>query len=277
VEVIADTQDVDRRIQLNEVKLDELLLRFTEKHPDVVSLRRAIGDLKAQRKVLVEDARKAAAAAPATSGIGGNPMQQQMQMVVSQAEAEVAAKQAVVTEYRERIKQLEGAVDRVLRVEGEQAQLNRDYQILKRNHDELVGRLEAARLARKADTRSETVRFRVIDPPRVPAKPSAPNRLLLSSAVLLAGLALGAAVAFLLGQLRPTFDERKLLNEVTGLPVLGSVDMVWTASQLRARQMRNLSFLGSIFGLVAVYGLVMAVHMMGGEAVSRLASGMGLS
>jgi hypothetical protein len=200
-----------------------------------------------------------------------------MQIAVSHAEAEVAARQAVVNEYRERIKQLEGAVDRVLRVEGEQAQLNRDYQILKRNHDELVGRLEAARLARKADTRSETVRFRVIDPPRVPAKPSAPNRLLLSSAVLLAGLALGAAVAFLLGQLRPTFDERKLLNEVTGLPVLGSVDMVWTASQMRARQMRNLSFLASIFGLVAVYGLVMAVHMMGGEALSRLASGMGLS
>jgi hypothetical protein len=183
----------------------------------------------------------------------------------------------VVNEYRERIKQLEGAVDRVLKVEGEQAQLNRDYQVLKKNHDELVGRLEAARLARKADTRSETVRFRVIDPPRVPSKPSAPNRLLLSSGVLLAGLLLGAAVAFLFGQLRPTFDERKLLNEVTGLPVLGSVDMIWTPSQLRARQMRNLSFLASIFGLVAVYGLVMAVHMMGGDVLSRIASGMGLS
>jgi hypothetical protein len=101
--------------------------------------------------------------------------------------------------------------------------------------------------------------------------------LLLSSGVLLAGLLLGAAVAFLFGQLRPTFDDRKLLNETTGLPVLGSIDMVWTASQTRARHMRNLSFLASIFGLVAVYGLVMAVHMMGGEALSRLASGMGLS
>jgi polysaccharide chain length determinant protein (PEP-CTERM system associated) len=239
VEVTANTQEIDRRIQLNEVKLDELLLRFTEKHPDVVSLRRAIGDLKSQRKALIAEAQKAAAGAAAPADAGGNTMHQQMQMVVSQAEAEVAAKQAVVNEYRERIKQLEGAVDRVLKVEGEQAQLNRDYQVLKKNHDELVGRLEAARLARKADTRSETVRFRVIDPPRVPSKPSAPNRLLLSSGVLLAGLLLGAAVAFLFGQLRPTFDERKLLNEVTGLPVLGSVDMIWTPSQLRASPVRR--------------------------------------
>ena len=67
------------------------------------------------------------------------------------------------------------------------------------------------------------------------------------------------------------------MNEVTGLPVLGSVDMVWTPSQLRARQIRNLSFLASIFGLVAVYGLVMAVYLMGGGILSKIASGMGLS
>jgi len=53
MEVTANTQDIDRRIQLNEAKLDELLLRFTEKHPDVVSLRRAIGDLRVQRKAAI--------------------------------------------------------------------------------------------------------------------------------------------------------------------------------------------------------------------------------
>lgn len=276
-EVGVNTQDIDRRIQLNEVRLDELLLRFTEKHPDVVSLRRAIAELKSERKAVIAEAQKAATNAPPSVDAAGNPVHQQMQIAMSRAEAEVAARRAVVEEYRERIKQLQGAVDRVLEVEGEQKQLNRDYQMLRKNHDTLVGRLEAAQLARKADTRSETVRFRVIDPPRVPSKPSEPNRLLLSSGVLLAGLLVGTAIAFLFGQLRPTFDERKVLNEVTGLPVLGSVDMIWTASQLRARQMRNLSFLASIFGLVAVYGLVMAIHMMGGDALSRIVGSIGLS
>ena len=276
VEMAVSTQDIDRRIQMNELKLDELLLRYTEKHPDVVSHRRAIADLKAQRKALIAEAQKAGAGA-AGFDTGGNAVHQQLQIAVSHAEAEIAAKQAVVNEYRERLKELDAAIDRVLKVEGEHSQLNRDYQILKRNHGELMARLEAAHLARKADTRSEAVRFRVVDPPRVPSKPSAPNRLLLSSGVLLAGLLVGTAVAFLFGQLRPTFDERKLLNEVTGLPVLGSVDMVWTPSQRRARQMRNLSFLASIFGLVAVYGVVMAVHLIGGDVLSRIASGIGLS
>jgi polysaccharide chain length determinant protein (PEP-CTERM system associated) len=277
IEVGANTQDIDRRIQVNEVKLDELLLRYTEKHPDVVALRRVIAELKSERKALIAEAQRAAANSPAAVDASGNPVHQQMQIAMSRAEAEVAARRAVVEEYRERIQQLQGAVDRVLKVEGEQKQLNRDYQILKKNHDALISRLEAAQLARKADTRSDTVRFRVIDPPRVPSKPSEPNRLILSSGVLLAGLLVGTAIAFLFGQLRPTFDERKLLNDLTGLPVLGSIDMVWTASQLRARQMRNLSFLASILGLVAVYGLVMAVHMIGGDALSRIASSVGLS
>lgn len=278
MEVTANTQEIDRRIELNQVRLDELLLRYTDKHPDVVSLRRSISDLKADRKTLLSRAQQGATD-PQSPGydVNVNPVYQQMRIALSHAEAEIGAKQAVVTEYRERIKGLEGAVDRVLRVEAEQAQLNRDYQVLKKNYDELVARLESARLARKADTRSESVRFRVIDPPRVPAKPSAPNRLLLSSGVLLAALLLGTAVAFLFGQLRPTFAERKLLNEMTGLPVLGSIDMVWTPSQRRARQMRNLSFLVSIFGLVAVYGLVMAVYLVGGDVLTRITSGMGLS
>ena len=277
-EVNVNTQDIDRRIQFNEGKLDELLLRYTEKHPDVVSLRRSIGDSKAQRNALIAEAKRGGAGASAAGSDGNtNPVYQQMQLAVSAAEAEVAAKQAIVAEYRERMKELEAAVDRSLKVEAEEQQLNRNYGVLKRTYDTLVARLEAAQLARKADTRSEAVRFRVVDPPQAPTKPSAPNRLLLSSGVLLAGVLLGTAVAFLFGQLRPTFDERKVLNEVTGLPVLGSVDMIWTASQLRARQMRNLSFLASIFGLVAVYGLVMAVHMIGGDVLSKIASGIGLS
>jgi polysaccharide chain length determinant protein (PEP-CTERM system associated) len=278
VQVTANTQEIDRRIQLNEVKLDELLLRFTEKHPDVVALRRITEDLKSQRKAIIAQAAKGVG--DAKSGpfdATTNPVYQQMRIAMSQMEAEVAAKQAVAEDYRKKIKELESAVDRVLKVEGERGQLNRDYEILKRNHSQLMSRLEATRLARKADSRSESVRFRVIDPPRVPSQPSEPNRVLLSSAVLVAGLAVGFAIAFLMGQLRPTFDERSLLNEATGLPVLGSVNMVWTSDQVRARKVRNLSFLVSLMGLIVVYGLVLTVYLLGIDLLSKVSSGLGIA
>jgi hypothetical protein len=95
--------------------------------------------------------------------------------------------------------------------------------------------------------------------------------------VLVVGLAVGFAIAFLMGQLRPTFDERNLLNEATGLPVLGSVNMVWTSDQVRARKVRNLSFLVSLMGLIVVYGLVLTVYLLGIDLVSKLTSGLGIA
>jgi hypothetical protein len=80
--------------------------------------------------------------------------------------------------------------------------------------------------------------------------------------VLLGGLALGIAIAFLLSQLRPTFDDRRLLNAVADLPVLGSVGMVWTQSQRAVRRRRHIAFLLGLFSLLSVYGLVMAVYSL---------------
>ena len=55
---------------------------------------------------------------------------------------------------------------------------------MKKNHEVLERRLEASNLGRKADSSSDNVRFRVVDPPRAPTVPSGPNRVLFSSLVL---------------------------------------------------------------------------------------------
>jgi hypothetical protein len=113
------------------------------------------------------------------------------------------------------------------------------------------------------DANTGVMDFRIIDPPRVPLAPSSPNRQLLSSVVLLAGIAGGIVLAFVLSQIRPTFGDRKSLRLATGLPILGSVSMIWTDAQ-RAKRKRNLMALGiSYAGLVASYGaIVVALTML---------------
>ena len=137
-----------------------------------------------------------------------------------------------------------------------------------------VSNLEAGR---KADSSADTVQFRVIDPPRVPSTPSGPNRVLLSSAVLGAGLVIGLGIAFLMSQFRPTFDERQLLNDAIGLPVLGSVNMVWTTDQIRARKLRNLSFVATLTSLVVIFGIVLALYQFEIDLLPRLAHSLKLS
>jgi hypothetical protein len=165
---------------------------------------------------------------------------------------------------------LKAAVDKVLQVEAEQAQLNRDYEIMQKRHQELLARLEAARLSRDIDTRSGSVRFRIVDPPRVPSTPSGPPRALLSSLVVVLGLGAGLVLAFLMSQVRPTYDDRLTLNTVTGYPVLGSISMVWTKEQVRARQKRHLGFLVGLLALVSFYGAVMFFYLFEMNPVAYL-------
>ncbi len=257
---VAGSSVLDGRIQALEAKLDDLLVRYTDKHPDVKAVRANLAKLKRERK------RELAKLAKLNRAGGGNtldtnPVYQQMRISYAEVEADVAAKEAVVEEYKQRIETLKGAVDKVLQVEKEQTQLNRDYGILKKQYLELTERLESARLSQDVDTRSNSIRFRVIDPPTVPTQPSGPPRAMLSSAVLVAGLGLGIFLAFLMSQIRPTFDDRRTLNEITDLPVLGSISMVWTRAQVKKRQRRHLGFLLGLLALVSAYAVVMAGHM----------------
>jgi hypothetical protein len=88
-----------------------------------------------------------------------------------------------------------------------------------------VQRLESARISESAEQSSENVKFRVIEPPLVPFKPSGPERAILNTMVLLAALGAGVGLAALLGQMRPTFTSRDVLQKVTGVRVIGAITM----------------------------------------------------
>jgi len=272
IAVSANTGDIDRRIGAMEMRLDELLVKYTDRHPDVIQTRKAVADLKDERAAILAEARREA---EADGGAGNtnnqNPIYQQMRISMASLEADVAAKKRLLSENESKLATLEGSIDQVLALEAERRDLLSDYEIVKKNHEVLETRLEASKLGRKADSTSDNVRFRVVDPPRAPAEPSGPNRVLFSSGVLLAGLAVGFAVAFLMSQLRPTFDERQLLSDSLGVPVLGSVNMVWTSDQIRARKVRNVSFALTLSGLLLTFGVVLALYQFNIDLLPRLA------
>ncbi len=264
---------LDGRIEKLEGQLDEMLMRYTENHPDVVSTRDLIGRLKAKR----EDELLQESTADDESGEGvsrrgvENPMYQQLKIATGAAEAEVAALQTRVEEFKRREEELKKLIDTSLSVETEFSRLNRDYAIDKRNYEELVKRREALKLAEEAGESTEAVQFNVIEPPRVPLLPTFPNRPLFNLAVLLIGWGSGAAVAWLFGMLSPTVFTREALEQLTELPVLGVVTRKWTQAQQLRRRMEVASFgVGCAF-LVA---LCLGANTVDGVNVDRIPPGL---
>ena len=91
----------------------------------------------------------------------------------------VASLRTRVAEYESRYKRTKELMKSMPQIEAEFAQLNRDYEINKKNYDQLVTRRESAELTGDLESAGAGADFRLIDPPRVIAKPVAPNRLVL--------------------------------------------------------------------------------------------------
>ena len=251
---------LDMRIQNLQERLEELLLRFTEKHPDVVEITRLMEELELKREedhVLMDEM---------DLGPTDDPAYQQLKMQLAQAEANVASMNARVEEYERRIVVLQEKVDSVPKIEAELKQLDRDYSIHQQNYQELLARRESANIAEQAEISGDQLKFRVVDPPRVPLSPSSPNRPLLMTAVLIGGLVLGIVLAFFLYMLRPTFDNAREIMEVLGRPVLGGVSMIhnreWSIRHKRALMAYSVAGIGLLLaygGVLTFSGLEMNV------------------
>jgi polysaccharide chain length determinant protein (PEP-CTERM system associated) len=255
--------EIDGRIDALQKNLDSLLQRFTEQHPDVVGTRRVIEQLQEQKKKEVEARR----AQPGGFGdVNSNPVFQQMKLALAEAEANVASLRARVSEYETREKQLQESAKLLPQMEAELAQLNRDYEVNKRNYETLVSRRESANMSVEMESSSGMAEFRLIDPPSVPLKPSAPNRLVLMPVAGLAAILFGLAVTFLVSQLRPTFLDGRDLREVTGLPLLGTISSTPDPKRRGRRQRMNLAFMGGLGGFVGVFGLLtVALAVLGNQ------------
>lgn len=251
---VANTPEIDARLDAQRRQLDELLRRYTELHPDVVASRRVIARLEEQKQQEVEAARRRALEAKPAKSSGTSPVSQQVKLALAEAEANVASLRVRVNETQARGMQLRASANRVPQVEAELAQLNRDYEIVRRNYEALVARREKASMSEEVDGQ-RLAQFRVIDPPRTAGKPVFPNRMALAPILLLVALIAGMGASFVVTQLFPTFESARALRRVTTRPVLGSVSMTSAPDFVRRSRIMTLMFGSGVGALVVAYAI----------------------
>ncbi|HXH17239.1 MAG TPA: XrtA system polysaccharide chain length determinant [Sphingomonas sp.] len=228
---------------------------YTENHPDVVALRSQLAAATA-----------AARSEPLSGGSGGSSAQNPL---YASLQSMVADRQATVASLRVRRSQLQGDLDLLNsklsgdpEVAAEQGSIDRDYQVLKDQYDELLKQREQTAIVGQAQSQTDHVKFSVIDPPTMSSTPSAPNRILLLSGVLIAGLGAGVGAAFAMGKLRTTFSTSTRLEKIAGMPVIGSIGEVVTRVQSEQRRRKFKLFLSGTAALGVAYVLLLGVEIL---------------
>jgi len=262
----AAVSPLDQRIQTLQSKLDEMTLRYTKSHPEVITLTKSIASLQAQKAREENVSENGDASGNDTQpgpGEAANPVYQQKKLALGEAEANVASLKSRVKLFEDKIENMQKQMDQRLKIETELQGLNRDYSTVKENHDQLLRRREQARMSENVEQNTDTVKFRIVDPPQVPTKPAAPHRILLSTGVLIAGVVLGTGLAVFLALLRPAYSNTQKLRDITGVPVLGNVSMNWIPAIRKQKWRQLLAFIASFATLLLIFAAVIALEVKG--------------
>ena len=260
------TAEIDSRIDAQRKQLDDLLRRYTEDHPDVVAARRQIATLEQQRRRESEP-HAAGAETHSHGNAATSPVYQRIRIALAESEAQVASLSAQLAAQSDRLQQTRALAGRLPQVEAEFAQLNRDYDVIRKNYEQLVERRESATLAVKLDESSQLADFRAVEPPRVSPQPVFPGRIHLALIGLLVAIACGLATAVGLELARPTLHDDAALEQLSGRPCLGSVSISKTPTwQLNRR--RDLMRFASATGVLVTLELAWLVWVVSRPALA---------
>jgi polysaccharide biosynthesis transport protein len=234
---------------------------WTESHPDMIALR---GQLAR--------ARVAAASEGTGHVVPGTSTPNPMYITIRSMQAEKSATVAALSARKQQL-QAEMAQYAAKRVDepgvaAEQERLNRDYDILKTAYDKMLADRQDVKLRGDMQTSTDSVKFRIIDPPSSPRAPSAPDRIMLLAGVLIAGLLAGIAAAFAFGQLQPGFVSASRLEKASGLTVIGSITELLTPLQRQANTRKLKYFAGGAGALAGGFLLLLVIEMIQRGAVA---------
>lgn len=280
-----DGPESDTQIRIFELQkvVDSLLTRYTEKHPDVSTtlkrlevLKKELADERKAELGLSDDGPLEDQPVEGGKNVVPNPVYEQVKIQLIQQEAAMAAFKRRGEKEAVEVKKWEQMAGQVPQVEAELSRLSRDYEIVKRGYEELRQRQESARLASDMETKAQKVQFRIVDPPKLPLKPSGPNRPLFMAIVLVAGIGAGLAFAFLLGQVNSTFQTVQRLRQTFALPVLGAVTAISTIVERRRRRREMLGFGLVAASLIVAFGGLLMVEVMGANGLLATVKGLSI-
>lgn len=252
--------ETERRLEAARKKLDDMLVRYTDAHPDVINTRSTIRELERE---LVRESSRPVEDRPSWGKVP-NRLYQEISIAMAEADAKVASLAARVSEAEAQAKRAREIALAIPKVEAEYIQLNRDYDSNKQNYEKLLQRRDAARLAGSIEETTGSREFRVVDPPRVSPKPVSPNRPLLLIGSFVVSIILGLAVALVRELANPAYYEPNALKAATNVPLFGAITRYRDAAALKQARRESMRFVSACVAYTAVFVLLILAYVIDG-------------
>ncbi len=256
-------------------EIERLRILYTDRHPDIIRLKRQLVKVEARQRMEMEK-RRAEAKAKGLK-FDEKVTKQDLELAsirqskdrvakrIQEGEARVRELEAERKKLKQMIELTQQRIENAPAVAEKLNELTRDYEILKSAYEKTHAKWLEANMAANLERTQRGEQFEVVDPAQVPDSPYRPNVKRALPMSLAAALLLAVGLAFGLDFIDTSFTSVEQAESMTELPVLVVIPPLLTHREL-ARKRRNLALLGVIFGGAFLFLLGMVGLLITGRA-----------
>lgn len=253
------TLPVWHKIQLRQKELDALLLRYSDKYPDVIRLKNEIKEFEKELAGEMTNVKPASLQAEA----GQNPLRRVIEEQIESLKSSMNAIQMTNAELKKAIAVRQQRIENTPLRAIELSKVTRTYNITLRKYQDLLAKGLESQLSENLEKKQKGEQFQVIDPANLPLAPIRPNRPLILLGGLVAGIVAGFGIVFLLDTFDRSFRNSDDVNSFVDLPVLATLPAIVTRGAILDRR-RIQGMLGaSTVGIIAI-GIIL-IRMFGAK------------
>jgi uncharacterized protein involved in exopolysaccharide biosynthesis len=252
-------EEAERDLKRLQAEKAELMGRYSSLHPDVFAKERVIRRKMAEIESLPATTVQATTVQVAPEEVADNDI------IIGQIDSQLQANKLEIRDLSKTQEQLKAEIEKYsLRLntmpvrEQQLSGLLRDYDLLKQNYADLLGKNLQSQLATTLEKRQEGQQFRLVDPPNFPAIPSSPKRLKITLGALAGGILLGLALAFLMEMKDSSLRTERDCAQQFAPPFVVGVPLLPTPHENRIRTWKHIAEWGGGLGLLACVVVVEA-------------------
>ncbi len=238
-------------------QLDDLLLKYTEKHPEVIKTRKKITSLKEKlEKAKTEKEKVGSEGENSNSASPENEILFQHEFNLKQLEKETQNIKTNLSQIEKKMEIHQQRVEDTPQREQELQSIRRDYNNIRESYNSLLARRLEAELAVNMEKKQKGEQFRIVDYAKSPEKPISPDVKKNFMLSLILGLGLGGGIIFLLELLNPAIRTEEQIKEGVGLPILASIpplEKPWDRTKKRIELVAMFLFFSYISFLLLLF------------------------
>lgn len=242
-----DTQTGLSNLEKMRTLLSDLLLRYTENHPDVIRLKKQIEELEKAETGAINT----------SSGTVDSSESTHLSYGRSDFQKKIFNLQNEINQTKEKIREYEKRVEASPKHEQDLLIIERDYDNMQKAYDSLLNRKLEAEIAVNMERKQKGQQFKIIDPARTPFRPFKPDMKRLFLASIAAGLAIGGGLIFAFEFLQPVFKVASEIENFLGVEVLSTIPSIQSPRSIVLKKVNNVM---TVTAMLLITALVIILY-----------------